>query len=227
MRPGWVRVDCHLHTVASGDAVTTLGQLAERALAERIDVVCITDHNETRAAIEAAAAWNGPVRVIVGEEVRTRAGEIIGLFLRERIPYVLPVTDAVARIRAQGGLVYLPHPFDPARGSLGSAAGRLCADGMADIVEVFNAKIADQDLNERAADLAKRCGLPAGAGSDAHDPPGVGAAYLEMPDFDGPASFLEALKVARVVGEYRAHAPRFPRPRTATSGGSGDQAARL
>jgi predicted metal-dependent phosphoesterase TrpH len=210
MPSGWVRVDCHLHTVASGDAVTTLDQLAERALAERIDVVCITDHNETRAAIEAAARWSSAVRVIVGEEIRTQAGEIIGLFLTKRVPYVLPVADAVASIRAQGGLVYLPHPFDPVRGSIGAKAHRLCADGMADIVEVFNAKIADQDVNAEAADLARRWGLPAGAGSDAHDPPGIGAAYLEMPDFDGPASFLSSLRNATVAGKYRPHAPRFP-----------------
>ncbi|HKR67407.1 MAG TPA: PHP domain-containing protein [Streptosporangiaceae bacterium] len=212
-----MRVDCHLHTVASGDAVTTLEQVAERALTEGIDVVCITDHNETRAAIEAAAAWTGPVRVIVGEEIRTQAGEIIGLFLTERIPYVLPLGDAVARIRAQGGLVYVPHPFDQVRDSLGPAANRLCADGMADIVEVFNAKIADEGANAQAADLARRWGLPAGAGSDAHDPAGIGAAYLEMPQFDGPASFVEALTKARVVGEYRPHAPRFPRSGAASS----------
>ena len=227
MRSGWVRVDCHLHTVASGDAVTTLGELAERAAAERIDVIAITDHNETRAAMQAAAAWTGAVRVIVGEEIRTRAGEIIGLFLTERIPYVLPVSDAVARIRAQGGLVYLPHPFDPLRGSLGDAASGLCQDGMADVVEVFNAKIADQELNQRAADLAARFGLPGGAGSDAHDPAGVGAAYLEMPDFDGPGEFLASLASARVAGEYREHAPPFPRPGAGPSGSQGDQAARL
>ena len=224
---GWVRVDCHLHTVASGDAVTTLAELAERAAAERIDVVAITDHNETGAAMQAAASWTGQVRVIVGEEIRTQAGEIIGLFLTERVPYVLPAAEAVGRIRAQGGLVYLPHPFDPVRGSVGDAAGRLCEDGMADIVEVFNAKIADQDLNQGAADLAARWGLPGGAGSDAHDPAGVGAAYLEMPDFDGPASFLAALAAARVTGEYRGHSPRFPRPGTVQSGRQGDQAARL
>lgn len=210
VRAGWVRVDCHLHTVVSGDAVTTLEQLAERAAREQIDVVCITDHNETSAAVTAAAAAvNGP-RVIVGEEVRTQAGEVIGLFLTERIPYVLPVAEVAGRIRGQGGLVYLPHPFDPARHSLGATAERLCADGMADIVEVFNAKIADQALNDRAAALAALWDLPGAAGSDAHDPDGVGAAYLEMPDFDGPASFLTSLRSARVVGEYRAHAPRFP-----------------
>jgi predicted metal-dependent phosphoesterase TrpH len=222
-----LRVDCHLHTVASGDAFTTLDQLAERAVTERIDVVAITDHNETGAAMAAAAAWTGPVRVIVGEEIRTQAGEVIGLFLTERIPYVLPVADVVARIRAQGGLVYLPHPFDPARGSVGAAADGLCAAGMADIVEVFNAKIADQDLNVRAADLAARWGLPAGAGSDAHDPAGVGAAYLEMPDFDGPGEFQAALASARVAGAYRGHAAPFPRPGGTSSGNEGDQVARL
>jgi len=208
MRPGWVRVDCHLHTVASGDAVTTLAQLAERAAREGIDVVCITDHNETSAAMRAAGSLSA-LRVIVGEEIRTQAGEVIGLFLTERIPYVLPVAEAVGRIREQGGLVYLPHPFDRARDSLGAAADRLCADGMADIVEVFNAKIADQALNEQAAALASRWDLPGGAGSDAHDPPGIGAAYLEMPDFDGPGGFLTSLRSARVTGAYRAHAPRF------------------
>ncbi|HWN00506.1 MAG TPA: PHP domain-containing protein, partial [Streptosporangiaceae bacterium] len=83
-----VRVDCHLHTAASGDAVTTLDEVAERAERESLDVVFITDHNEISAA--AAAAGLG-VRVIVGEEIRTPDGDIIGLFLAERVPYVLPV----------------------------------------------------------------------------------------------------------------------------------------
>jgi len=213
MPAGWVRVDCHLHTAASGDAVTTLDQLADRVAQAGVGVVCITDHNETSAALTAVARGIG-ARVIVGEEIRTRAGDLIGLFLAERIPYVLPVIEAAGRIREQGGLVYLPHPFDPVRSSLGAAAASLCAAGLADVVEVFNAKIADQTLNGRAAALAARWGLPGGAGSDAHDPPGVGAAYLEMPDFDGPASFLASLAVARVVGEYRAHAPRYARPPT-------------
>ena len=205
-----MRVDCHLHTVASGDAVTTLDQLADRVASERIDVLAITDHNETSAAMTAAAAGGaGGARVIVGEEIRTQAGEVIGLFLTERVPYVLPLAEAIGRIREQGGLVYLPHPYDPARGSLGAAAEALCAGGMADVVEVFNAKIADQALNDRAAALAGRWGVPGGAGSDAHDPAGLGAAYLELPDFDGPASFVASLASARVVGEYRDHAPRF------------------
>ncbi|MBO0831678.1 MAG: PHP domain-containing protein [Actinobacteria bacterium] len=206
-----IRVDCHLHTALSGDAVTSLAELADRVEQERLDVVFITDHNVTAAAVEAAERGIG-ARVIVGEEIRTTAGDIIGLFLSDRVPYVLPLPEAIAEIREQGGLVYLPHPFDPGRSTLKPAvAEQLCADGRADIVEVFNAKIEDQQLNRQAAELAARFDLPGGAGSDAHDPDGIGAAYLEMPDFDGPADFLAALRHASVVGEYRPHAIRYAR----------------
>lgn len=210
-RSGLIRVDCHLHTALSGDAVTTIDELAERVEQEQLDVVCVTDHNVTAAAVTAAERGIG-ARIIVGEEIRTQDGDVIGLFLAERVPYVLPLAEAIARIREQGGLVYLPHPFDPGRSTLNPAiSDRLCAEGIADIIEVFNAKIEDQEHNRQAATLAERYGLPGGAGSDAHDPEGIGAAYLEMPDFDGPAEFLAALRHASVVGEYRPHAVRYAR----------------
>lgn len=207
---GWVRVDCHLHTVASGDSVLTVDELAVRAKQAGLDAVCVTDHNVTHAAVAAAERDLG-VRIIVGEEVRTPDGDVIGLFLTERIPYVLPLAEVIGLIRGQGALVYVPHPFDQVRSSLGRVLPGLCAAGDVDVIEVFNAKIADQSLNARAAGLATEFSLPGGAGSDAHDAPGVGAAYLDMPDFDGPASFLAALAGARVTGEFRDHAPRYPR----------------
>jgi predicted metal-dependent phosphoesterase TrpH len=210
-RSGWVRVDCHLHTAASGDANTSLDELAEQVERNRLDVVCVTDHNVTSAALAAAERGIG-ARVIVGEEIRTPNGDLIGLFLTERIPYVLPLTEVAGLIRGQGGLVYVPHPFDPGRSSLGGSADLLCAQGLADVIEVFNAKIEDQSRNDQAARLAVRYGLPGGAGSDAHDADGIGAAYLEMPDFDGPASFLAALPEAVITGEYRPHAVRYARP---------------
>jgi predicted metal-dependent phosphoesterase TrpH len=209
---GWVRVDCQLHTVHSGDATTTLEQLAARVQAVGLDVVCITDHHTLEGARRAAERGIG-ARVVVGEEIRTTVGELIGLFLTERVPYVLPVAEAVARIRRQGGLVYAPHPLDVARRGVGERRlGELSAAGSIDVVEVFNSKVSDPDLNRRAQQAAAGHGLPGGAGSDAHDPEGVGAAYLEMPDFDGPAAFLAALRSARVVGTLRDHAPRY-RPR--------------
>ena len=207
---GRVRVDCHLHTVASGDASLTLEELAERARATGLDVVFVTDHNVTEAAM-AAAQRDLCVRIVVGEEIRTPDGDVIGLFLTERIPYVLPLAEVTSRIRAQGGLVYAPHPFDLIRSSTGRVLPDLCKAGAMDVIEAFNAKVEDQALNDRAAALARSYGVPAGAGSDAHDADGVGAAYLEMPDFDGPASFLAALADATVTGEFRPHAPRYPR----------------
>jgi predicted metal-dependent phosphoesterase TrpH len=212
VRNGWVRVDCHLHTALSGDAVTSLDQLAERVEHEHLDVVFITDHNVTAGAVAAAERGIG-ARVLIGEEIRTRDGDVIGLFLTERIPYVLPLGEVTGLVKGQGGLVYLPHPFDTGRSSLGGVAAELCASGQADIIEVFNAKIEDPAgvINGRAAELAARFGLPGGAGSDAHDPEGIGAAYLEMPDFDGPADFLAALPQATITGEYRPHAPRYAR----------------
>ena len=204
---GWVRVDCHLHTVASGDSVLRPEDLVDRARSEGIDVVFVTDHHEVVAAQRLAARHE--LRVLVGEEIRTPAGELLGLFLTERIPYVLPVDEVIDRIRGQGGLVCLPHPYDEVRAGVGAIADQLCGSGRVDAVEVFNAKAGTAEVNDRAAELARRHGLPGTAGSDAHDPDGVGAAYLEMPDFATPQEFLAGLREARVVGTLRPHAPRF------------------
>lgn len=204
---GRIRVDCHLHTMYSGDAVTTLDELGAQIEETGLDVVCVTDHHAVRGAREAIERDVG-CRVVVGEEVRTAAGEVIGLFLSRRVAHGLPVDEALAAIREQGGVVYVPHPFDPVRHCLAEAVLRdLCSDGSVDAVEVFNAKVGLDHLNERAAALAAELDVPGGAGSDAHDPAAIGAAYLEMPDFDGPADFVEQLRDARVVGH------RFDRPR--------------
>lgn len=213
--PGWVRADLHSHTMWSGDATTTPDELAEAVAAASIDVLCITDHGTTNGAVELADRL--PCRVVVGQEVRTGAGEVIGLFLTERLPAGLSARQAAVRIRDQGGLVYIPHPFDPMRSCL--AEPELLAlidEGLVDAVEVFNAKTSLPSLNRRAAELADAHGLAAGAGSDAHVPEAIGAAYLELPDFDGPASFLAALADARVVGHHY-DPPRTWRPRIVPS----------
>lgn len=206
---GWIRVDCHLHTERSGDACTTLDELEQRVEATGLDVVCITDHHAVSAAQDALARDLG-VRVVVGEEIRTPIGELIGLFLHERIPYVLPVEEVVSRIREQGGLVYVPHPYDPIRAGLRDVPLKeLCEHGAVDAIEAFNSKIEDDAHNIEAWRTARAYDLPVAAGSDAHDPPGVGAAWVQMPDFDGPESFLASLAKGTIVGEYRPHALRF------------------
>jgi predicted metal-dependent phosphoesterase TrpH len=214
---GRVRVDCHVHTVHSGDAVTTLDQLCERVERERIDVVCLTDHHTLAGAREALRCEIG-ARVIVGEEIRTHHGEVIGLFLTERIPYVLPLAEVARRIREQQGVVYAPHPFDPLRASLGAAGlAMLHQHGALDVVEVCNAKIRSAEHNEQAQRFASVHHLPGAAGSDAHDPVGIGAAYVEMPEFDGPRDFLAKLAEARVWGEFRDHVGPLPSPITSSA----------
>ena len=206
VRSGWVRVDLHSHTMWSGDCTTTPDEVEEAVVASGIDVLCITDHNAIRGALELTGQL--PCRVVVGEELRTHAGEVIGLFLTERVPFGVSAPEAAARIRAQGGLVYIPHPFDPVRHNLRETELRaLASEGLVDALETFNAKTSLSHLNAQAAALADELDLPGGAGSDAHVPEALGAAYVEMPDFDGPESFIDALRAAVVVGHH------FDRPR--------------
>ncbi len=214
---GWVRVDLHSHTMWSGDSTTTPDELRDAVIACGIDVVCITDHNAIRGALEVAA--NLPCRVVVGEELKTHAGEIIGLFLEHRVPIGVQPHDAARMIRGQGGLVYIPHPFDPMRRNLDETAMRSLADaGLIDAIEVLNAKTSLKSLNARAAAFAEEFDLAAGAGSDAHVPLALGSAYVEMPDFDGPTDFLAKLRVGRVVGHHwDEHRPWTPRVVPSTS----------
>lgn len=174
-----------------------------------VDVVALTDHQTVAGALELAGRL--PCRVVVGQECRTGAGELTGLFLRERVPPGLPPDEVAAAIRAQGGLVYAPHPFDRGRRGLHEdVLVALARAGALDAVEVFNAKVAEHGQNQRAAAFAAAWGLARGAGSDAHVPAAVGAACVEMDDFTDAASFLAALRSpsARVVGHH--HDP--PRP---------------
>jgi predicted metal-dependent phosphoesterase TrpH len=196
-----IRVDLHTHTMWSGDSTTTPEEMVAAVVDAGLDVVCITDHNAIRGALELADRL--PCRVIVGEELRTHAGEIIGLFLTDHVPFGLTPEDAARRIRDQGGLVYVPHPFDPMRRNMnGAALAALVAGGWVDAVEVFNAKTSLAHLNEAAVAFAAEHGLAAGAGSDAHVPDALGAAYVEMPDFTDAASFLTALRAGTVVGHH-------------------------
>lgn len=198
---GWVRVDMHSHTMFSGDSTTTPDEIEAAAVAAGLDVLCVTDHNAVRGATDLAGHL--PCRVIVGEELRTHAGELIGLFLTGRIAAGTPPVEAAQAIRAQGGIVYVPHPFDPMRRNLAEPAlYELARAGLLDAVEVLNAKTSLRSLNERAAVFADEFGLPHGAGSDAHVPLALGAAYVEMPDFDGPADFLRKLPEGRAVGHH-------------------------
>ncbi len=209
--PGRIRVDMHVHTMWSGDSTTTPDEIAEAVVRTGVDVICVTDHHAIEGARRLARTL--PCRVVVGEEVATHTGELIGLFLTERIPQGLPARETAERIRAQGGLVYVPHPFDPMRRNLAEETlVDLTERGLIDAVEVINAKTSLDSLNARASRWAHDHRLAAGAGSDSHVPEALAAAVVEMPDFDGPGSFLAALAEGRPVGRHH-DPPRRWRPR--------------
>jgi predicted metal-dependent phosphoesterase TrpH len=200
--PGWLRVDCHVHTMWSGDSTTTPDELAVAIEGAGIDVVCITDHSTIAGATRLAGEL--PCRVVVGQEQRTPEGEIIGLWLTERIPPgCRSAADAARHVREQEGLVYVPHPFDPMRHRVGGAVlERLVGEGLVDVIEVRNAKTSLESINEEAAGASSRLGLLAGAGSDAHVPEAVGAAYVEVPPFEGAPGWLAALRSGRIAGHH-------------------------
>ena len=123
---------------------------------------------------------------------------MIGLFLREEIPRGLPFADTLAAIREQGGLVYLPHPFDrmhaiPDPVTLHRHLGEI------DVFEVYNARLLFETYNDEAVRFARKYNLVAGAGSDAHVLPGVGTGALRMRAFDGPEEFMLSLRTAEVL----------------------------
>jgi predicted metal-dependent phosphoesterase TrpH len=135
--------------------------------------------------------------------MRVGGGELIGLFLSERVPQGLGPVESAQRIRDQGGVVYVPHPFDPMRNALRhDEIDLLVGEGLIDVIEGLNAKTSLASLNQRAVDYGTEHGLAIGAGSDAHVPAAIGAAYLVMPDFDGPASFKASVARGRVVGHH-------------------------
>jgi predicted metal-dependent phosphoesterase TrpH len=198
---GWVRVDMHSHTMWSGDCTTTPDELAYAVAEVGLDVLCITDHNVTAGAIQLIDEL--PCRVIIGEELRVGQGEVIGLFLAERVPAGIGLIEAASRIREQGGVVYIPHPFDPMRNCLRPhEIDLLVAEGLVDAIEGHNSKTSLRSLNQLAVDYGLAHGLGLGAGSDAHVPSSIGSGYVVMPDFDGPQAFLSSLAQGHLVGHF-------------------------
>lgn len=193
-----IDVDLHTHTDHSHDCATPVEVLLATAKARGLGAIAVTDHNEISGALEAQAKAEG-IKVIVGEEVKTaHQGEVIGLFIRERIPRGLSLEETIAEIKRQGGLVYVPHPFD--RMHAVPDYEHLVANLDAiDAIEVFNPRVAIAEFNEEAVRFAAKYRIVAGAGSDAHVAQGLGSVRIRMPDFDGPEEFMESLRLADIV----------------------------
>ena len=184
----------------SGDSSTTPDELARAVEETGLDVVCITDHSTVKGALVLSARL--ACRVIVGQEQRTPEGELIGLFLSEPVPPgCRSVRDAARVIKDQGGLVSVPHPLEPRRHSLDETTiVRLAEEGTVDLLEVRNAKSSSEETWRQVEALCDRLGLTQIAGSDAHVPEALGAAYVEIEAFDTAEEFVTALRGGTVAG---------------------------
>lgn len=193
-----IRMDLHTHTLYSHDSLQKLEHFVEACVRKGINCVAVTDHNEIDGAKRLQKM--APFKVIVGEEIRTRDGEITGLFLKDRIPPNLSAFETIRRIREQKGLVYIPHPF---------ASGvfmRLKLNVLdaivdqVDIVEGWNSRGILRADDEKAQAFAVRHHLPFAAGSDAHSRFEIGSTYVEMKDFKNKKEMVKNIREGLLVG---------------------------
>jgi predicted metal-dependent phosphoesterase TrpH len=200
-----IEVDLHMHTDHSPDCATPVEVLLETARDRGLGAIAITDHNVVSGALEARriAAEMGDIKVIVAEEVKTaEQGEVIGLFLEEKIPRGMTMRETIAEIRRQGGLVYVPHPFDRFH-SVPDYEHLLDIVEEIDVLEVFNPRVAVTAFNEEAERFARKYGIVPGAGSDSHVAQGLGSVRVRIHDFDGPEEFLEAMRDADITRKHK------------------------
>lgn len=199
-----VNVALHVHTLYSACAETKLEVIGDYCRRKGVHALGITDHDTTAGAFALKSVLGKDVKLIIGEEIKTRQGEIIGLFLKKEIPPGLEAVETVHRIKDQGGIVYIPHPFDPLKITRLKKSALLQVIDMVDIIEVFNAKVVFPVVYVIAKNFAKKHGKLGAAGSDAHYLPAIDSCLNQIAPFNGPEEFLEnfrdvQLKIGRSV----------------------------
>ncbi|MBA7476850.1 hypothetical protein ES707_12246 [subsurface metagenome] len=193
-----LKADLHIHTEYSSDCNTPLEKIINRCLELGINCIAIADHGTAEGALKMQEI--APFPVIVAEEILTPHGEIMGMFLKETIPSGLSIEQTISQIRAQSGLVCVPHPFDIFRPSaLDSGIIEKIVDKI-DIIEAFNSRAPLPQSSTKAQIFADKYGIAKSAGSDAHTIGEIGNAYIEMPEFNSRDDFLNALAKGKVFG---------------------------
>ena len=190
-----MRVDLHLHSNYSHDGQSTLDELIQRCAEVGLDRIALTDHNTVEGA--QALAELAPDLAIIGEEAKTREGEVIGLFITRRLPPYLRPEEVMDLVHEMGGLTYIPHPLDRHRANFRLERIIDLADRI-DIIETYNAWCEPAE-NQAAGRLATELGKVAATGSDAHAAQELGRSWMEIDDYTNPLDFLEKLRTARHV----------------------------
>jgi predicted metal-dependent phosphoesterase TrpH len=196
-----MKADLHVHTQYSGDCLIPLNKVLERAIKRDLGCIAITDHNEIEGALRLQE--KSPIKIIVGEEIRTSRGEIIGYFLTERIKPGMSLGKTIGEIRKQGGLVCVPHPFDRLRTSKLDPDALREIEQEIDIVEVYNARNVYDIDNRKAWAYASSRGKMFSVGTDAHWLWEIGRSYVNIADFTDADSFKAAINPASFTGEFK------------------------
>jgi predicted metal-dependent phosphoesterase TrpH len=202
-----IKADLHIHTCYSIDCLSPLEQIVERCLEIGINCIAVADHNTIAGALKLREI--APFKVIVAEEILTPVGEIMGLFLSEAVPPGLSPQETISRIRSQGGLVAIPHPFGRSLPWNPNPLTSAEVLSQVDIIETFNSRTPFSSSIARAQKLAEEQGKAASAGSDAHTLSEIGRAYVEMPEFDGPDDFLNSLAQGKIFGQKSSYLAHF------------------
>ena len=192
--------DFHMHTWHSPDCGTPPASLVKRALKVGLTCIAVTDHNSIQGGLDVRELAPEELKVIVAEEIKTPVGEITGFFLSEVIPRGLSPEETCRRIKDQGGLVSIPHPYDRVRRSVLDPDMLESILPYIDIVEVFNSRTTLLRDSERALAFAEQHNLLKGAGSDAHSTMELGQVHIEMPTFDSVETFKDSLRHAKIRG---------------------------
>ena len=199
-----LRADFHSHSHYSRDSVINPRTFIERCIRRGVNCIAVTDHNEIEGAfvIEKLAAAEAPglLKVVIGEEVKTSEGEIIGLFLKELVPRGLSPEETVRAIHGQGGLAVVPHPYDIFRRSVIKPGALERIKTQVDAIEGFNCRNILARHDQKAKALAADVSKPVTLGTDAHSPWELGGASLELDDFETPQELLDSLRGGRISG---------------------------
>ncbi len=193
-----ISLDFHTHTSVSKDSLTSPKQLLAAARRKKLDRVVVTDHNSMQGALAAHAL--DPERIIVGEEIMTTKGELLGAFMNEEIPRGLSPKEAIQRLRGQVAFISVAHPFDSWRNGAWKLEDLLEITPLVDAIEIFNARCTARDDNQRAAEFARKWNIPGTAGSDAHAAFELGAARLVLPEFRNSDELRIAIQEGVVKG---------------------------
>ncbi|MHB8626750.1 MAG: PHP domain-containing protein [Aggregatilineales bacterium] len=194
---GTWKVELHSHTIYSRDCLTSLEALIAACQRKGIDRLAVTDHNTAAGAL--ALAKLVPDLVIVGEEIMTTRGEILGYFMKESIPAGLTPDETIRRLRDQGAVISVSHPYDRLRKGAWAEPDLLAIFDRVDAIEIFNSRCLYAEDNDKAQHLAASRQKPGTVGSDAHIPYELGHATLTMQPFEGPGDFYESLRDATPV----------------------------